>query len=326
MRSNRFPGPCLWLPVVIAILIAGTAMAAEATGARRPAAPWPPAAGQLRVIIDADMANEIDDQHALALALGFPERLEIEAIVAAHFGDAGGPSGIDASFRETEIVLGKAGLAGRIPVKRGSEPFLYRDVPPQSEGVQYIIERALQATPDDPLWLVALGPATDAAAALMLEPRIADRVVVFWHGRTQWPLRCWNFNAYNDIKAARLLFELPTRFVLFDTGTHLTIDMEESKRRFAGTGPLGEYLCNIRLRRPNWSLPTKGVFDLGDIAALVDPGTVRWERTDAPGVDHDLRYDFTRNHGTIVRIYHVERDPTFDLLVTALGKLRSALR
>lgn len=303
------------ITLALAILCAGAA------AAQRPAAPWPPPPGPLRVIIDADTANEVDDQYALALALGSPERFRIEGIVAAHFGDSGGSEGIAKSLRETERVLEKAGLSGRFPVKRGADPFTYRDAPPRSEGVDFIIERARAATPENPLWLVLLGPATDAAAALLREPAIADRLVVFWHGRTQWPVRCWNFNAYNDIKAARLLFSLPCRLVLFDTGTYLRIPAAETARRFAPLGALGAYLHQIRARKP-WDSPAKGFFDLGDIAALADPATVRWERTEAPSVDHDLRYDFTRRNGEIVRIYHVESEPAFQLLEDALKRLR----
>lgn len=287
----------------------------------RPTAPWSPPPGPLRVIIDTDAANEIDDQYALALALGFPERLEIEGIVAAHFGDNGGPDGIDASHAEIERVLALAGRTGSIPVLRGSPPFQFRTAPPSSEGVRFIIERARAATPEHPLWLVLLGPATDAVAALLLEPGIADRLVVFWHGRTEWPDRCWNFNALNDPKAARLVFELPARFVLFDTGANLTMDMEEGARRLAPGGRLGAYLHDIRNRRPAWRMPKKGIFDLGDIAALIDPNSVKWEWTAAPAVGQDLRYDFRRNFGPIVRIHQVDRDRAFDLLDAALGKL-----
>lgn len=213
----------------------------SAAPAERPAAPWPPS-GPVKIIIDADAANEVDDQYALALALGSPGKFRIEGLVAAHFGDAGGSAGIEKSYAEMLRLLELAGLSGKIPVKRGSDPLQYRDRVPQSEGVDFIIERARAATPEDPLWLVLLGPATDAAAALLKEPQIADRLVVFWHGRTQWPVRCWNFNAYNDIRAARLLFELPCRFVLFDTGTYLRIPAEETQRRYAPLGPLGAYL------------------------------------------------------------------------------------
>jgi hypothetical protein len=61
-------------------------------------------------------------------------------------------------------------------------------------------------------------------------------------------------------------------------------------------------------------------------APLVDPGAVRWEKVNAPRVDHDLRYDFSRNHGQIVQIYHVERDHSFDLLEEALRKIDSRRR
>lgn len=290
--------------------------------AGRPAAPWPPPSGALPVIIDTDTGNEVDDQYALALALGAPGRLRLEGLIAAHFGDAGGPTGIDKSYAEIERVLEKAGLPGRFPIKRGADPFQYRDRPPSSEGVDFIIERARRATPDDPLWLVLLGPATDAAAALRKAPDIADRLIVFWHGRTQWPVRCWNFNAYNDARAARLLFELPCRFVLFDTGTYLRIPSAESARRLSPLGPLGAYLHQIRMRTPQLASPDKGFYDLGDMAALIDPSCIRWERVNAPAVEPDLRYDFSKNYGEIVRIYHVESAPAFRLLEEALARLR----
>lgn len=312
MRRGFLPA---WIACAAVVLAAAT----------RPAAPWPPA-GPVRVILDSDAANEVDDQFALALAFGFPERFRIEGAVAAHFGDAGGAGGIGKSQAEIERLLALAGLSGKIPVKRGADPLQYRDRPPSSEGVDFIIERAKAASPEDPLWLVLLGPATDAAAALLKEPAIADRLVVFWHGRTQWPVRCWNFNAYNDTRAARLLFELPCRFVLFDTGTYLRIPVEETARRFAPLGPLGNYLHQIRSREPRFASPGKGFFDLGDTAAIADPSCARWEIVEAPGLDHDLRYDFTRKNGPIVRIYHVETAPAFDLLERALLRLQRPAR
>jgi inosine-uridine nucleoside N-ribohydrolase len=295
-----------------------------AGAANRPQAPWPPPAGQLRLIVDTDAANEIDDQYALALALGSPDRFRLEGIVAAHFGESGGASGISKSYAEIQTVLEKAGMQGKFPVLRGSDPLVYRDQKIQAEGVDFIIARAHEASPEDPLWLVLIGPATDAAAALLKDPSIADRMVIWWHGRTQWPVRCWNFNAINDILAARLLFELPCRFVLFDTGTYLRIDPEESARRFGSLGRLGAYLQEIRHRNPGFMSPKKGFFDLGDVAGLADPSAVRWEKTSAPAVKPDLSYDFTRDNGEIVRIYHIENEPAFHLLENALRRINES--
>lgn len=120
------------------------------------------------------------------------------------------------------------------------------------------------------------------------------------------------------------MFTLQCRLVLFDTGTYLTIPPEESAKRFGPLGPLGSYLHEIRGRKPEFSSPKKGVFDLGDIAALVDPGCVKFERVEAPSVRHNMRYDVTRPQGQIVRIYDVDRDRSFDLLEEALRRLNAA--
>src|SRR3954451_2198437 len=115
--------------------------------AQRPSAPWPPPGGPLRVVIDTDAANEVDDQWAIALALGFPERLKIEGFVAAHYGQRGGAKGIEKSRARLEGTLAAAGLAEKFTRKNGSDPIVYRDRISKSEGVEFIIERARTATP-----------------------------------------------------------------------------------------------------------------------------------------------------------------------------------
>jgi len=318
-RKILLPQKAVLLSLIAVLFFRGSIFAASS----RPLAPWPPPPGTLRLIIDTDAGNEMDDQYALALALGSPQRFHIEGIVAAHFGESGGAQGIEKSYQEIQRVLEKAGTAGTIPVKRGADPLMYRDQAIHSEGVDFIIQQARSATPESPVWLVLLGPATDAAAALLKDPSIADRLVIFWHGRTQWPIRCWNFNAYNDILAARLLFELQCRLVLFDTGEHLLIDPDEGARRFGSLGPLGAYLNEIRHRQAWLMSPSKGIFDLGDIAALADPTIVPWEKVDAPAVTKDLQYDFTKNNGPIMRIYYIDPARTFDLLEQALKRIQA---
>lgn len=296
-------------------------LAASGAAADRPSAPWPPAERPLRVVIDTDAANEIDDQYALALALGKRDRLLIEGFVAAHFGEAGGPAGIEKSYQEIERVLDAAGLNGEIPVKRGVGPLADGGEAPTSDGVEFILERARAASPDDPLWLVLLGPPTDAIAALERDPSVADRLVVFWHVRSEWPKRCRNFNARNDPVATRRVLELPSRLVLFDTGTDLYLAVDESERRYGGIGRLGEYLAAVH--RAKYPDEPKAVFDLGDLAALVDPGAARWERTPVPSVDAELNYDFSRTHGEAVRIRAVDRKRSFDLLEEALKRIEA---
>ena len=299
---------------VLLIALGLLAVALPAGAAERRVPQFPPAEGKIRVIIDADAANEVDDQYAIVLALLSLDRLDIEGFVAAHYGDKGGPQGIDRSFAEINTLLDKAGLAGKIPVKRGSHPLRYGRVVEPSEGIDFIIERAMDPSKTGPLWAIALGPATDLAAAYLKEPRIKDRVNAFWHGRTQWPTKCWNFNAYNDLRAVRTLFESSLPFVLFDTGTDLTLPMEETAQRIRPHGPLGAFLYDIRLREKAWQSPNKGLFDLGDIAALVEPSLAKYEVVNTPGVNWDMLYDHKRTHGQMVRIHSIDRAKTFDLL------------
>ena len=281
----------------------------------------PPKGERIRVVIDSDARNEIDDQWAIALAILSPERFEIEGFVGATF-SSGGPGSVEASAREIETVLEKAGMAGRWPVKRGSHPMQYPFERSDSEGVDFIIERAMAGSPEDPLWVVGLGAATDMASAFLEAPEILDRVVVFWHFRTRWPEKCYNFNVFGDVHAARLIFHSPLSFVLFDTGTYLRCSMEESEREVRPCGELGEYLHEFRHTRAGFASPTKGFFDMGDVAALLDPDIACWEETACPDVERDITYQFRGTKGSILRCYHVDRDGAFGLLYDRLRALR----
>jgi inosine-uridine nucleoside N-ribohydrolase len=286
---------------------------------QRTAPKIPPKDQQIRVIIDSDAKNEVDDQWAIALALLYPERLIIEGFVASNYAHASvGTSGIQKSYDEINLILEKAGFEGKYPVYRGSHPMRYAYEASESEGVDFIIKKAMEATPEDPLWVVALGTATNLASAILKEPKIIDRVIFFWHGRTQWPNRCVNFNVFGDMHAARLLFHYPVSFVLFDTGTHLYCPMDESEKMVRPYGEIGEYLHEIRKINTVFTLPTKGFFDLGDIAALIDPDIAYWEEVQSPYVDLHLNYKFTNSKGRITRCFHVDRGKTFQLLYDRL--------
>ncbi|PIX45040.1 MAG: hypothetical protein COY42_16155 [Armatimonadetes bacterium CG_4_10_14_0_8_um_filter_66_14] len=276
----------------------------------------PPRERQLRVVIDTDAGNEIDDLWALALALRCPERFQIEGFVAANYDNhspGGGPGSLDTSARLIETVVAQAGLAGKFPVKRGSPPMRYQFEPSESEGVDFLIERAMASTAEDPLWVVGLGAATDIASAYLKEPRIVERVVVFWHFRTEWPKRCWNFNVIGDVRAARLVFHSDLAFVLFDTGTDLTCPMEQSAQ-WVEYGPLGRFLHEYRLRSEWYQDPKKGFYDLGDLASLVEPSLATWEVVACPEVNWDLAYAFNGTKGEILRCGAIDRDRTFALL------------
>jgi hypothetical protein len=153
----------------------------------------PPKGQHIRVIIDTDAKNEIDDQWAIALAILSPERFKIEGFVAAPY-LSGGLQSVEKSAQEIELILQKAGLANR------------------------------------------------------------------------------------------------------------------------------QYLHDYRQTRKYFVSAKKGFFDLGDIAALVDPGLASWETVACPEVDWDLSYKFKGTKGKILRCFDINRDKTFQLLYSKLRR------
>lgn len=274
---------------------------------------------KLRVIIDTDAKNEIDDQWAIVLALLSSDRLQIEGFVAANYDNSGGgPEGIEKSYQEIKLLLKKSGFEDKYPVYKGSHPLRYKYEPSESDGVDFIIKTAMESTPSDPIWVVALGSATNLASAYLKNPEIRDRVVFFWHGRTRWPDKCWNFNVFGDRIAAITLFHVPVPLVLFDTGTYLTCPMDESEKHVLPYGEIGKYLHEYRYANDYFQRADKGFFDLGDIAALVDPDIALWQEVSCPEVDPDLSYKFKGTKGKILRCYYIDRDLTFRLLYDKL--------
>jgi len=284
----------------------------------------PPKGEKIRIIIVSDATNEIDDVWAISLALLYPERFDIQGFVGSNYDHSYsgiGPESIEKSVKEIRHIMELAGLKDKYPVYAGADPMQYEFAPGQSEGIDFIIEKAMESTPEDRLWVVGLGSPTDLASAYLKEPRIKDRVVMFWHARTEntWPYRAHNYNIKGDMHASRMMFHAPFPLVLFDTGTHLNAgNLEESEKYIKPYGALGEYMYNYRLRSDYYRSATKGYFDLGDIAALIDPDLGTWEVTECPTVTYYMDYNFHNTNGKLLRCLDMDRDQTFELLYSRL--------
>lgn len=286
----------------------------------------PPKNERMRILIVSDATNEIDDVWAIALAILSPERFDIEGFVGSnydHTHDGIGPKSIEMSVKEIHTILEKAGMKGKYPVYAGAHPMQYEFAASGSEGVDFIIKKAMEGSPEKPLWVIGLGSSTDLASAYLKQPAIKDKVVMFWHGRTEetWPYRAHNYNVKGDMHAARMMFHAPFPLVLFDTGTHLRAGtLEETEKNVKPYGALGEYMYSYRLRSDYFRSTTKGYFDLGDIAVLVDPSLGTWEETRCPTVTPYMDYNFYTDNGMLLRCKYIDRDKTFQLLYDKLKK------
>ncbi len=143
--------------------------------------------GIIRMVLDTDTYNEIDDQFAVVYALLAPERLRVEAIYAAPFSNdrSSGPGdGMEKSYEEIQRLLERLNIPSQGLVYRGSTGYLTgRSDPERSPAALDLVARAMAAPQDDPLYVVAIGAITNVAAALLMEPEIIRHIVVVWLGR-----------------------------------------------------------------------------------------------------------------------------------------------
>ena len=236
-------------------------------------------AGRLRVVIDTDTYNEVDDQFALVYALFSPERIGLEAIYAAPFTNeraADPASGMSQSYEEILRLFALMKRSADGLAIRGSESYLDASLEPRPcPAVLDLIERAKSASPEQPLFVIGLAAATNIATAILLDPSIIRNIVVVWLGghALYWP-DTNEFNLRQDIPAARVLLDSGVPLVLVPcngVARLLDITLADLERHVEPCGALGAYLTAcIRGYSDDhlgWSKP---LWDVAAIAHLVN--------------------------------------------------------
>ncbi|MEM9775523.1 MAG: nucleoside hydrolase [Chloroflexota bacterium] len=307
--------------------------------------------GRIRMVLDTDTYNEIDDQFAVVHALLSPERLAVEAIYAAPFYNhlANTPGhGMALSFEEIGRLLDRLNLSADGFAFRGSAGFLDDyDHPLKSEAVNDLISRAMGAADDNPLYVVAIGALTNIASAILLEPEIIHKIVLVWLGGTalHWP-HAFEFNLEGDVLASRLIFDCGVPLVMVPcTGvtTHLHTTVPEIDKHVLGKGDIGDFLA-VRFKAYSddhfgWS---KEIWDIAPIAYLINsswlpsnivsspiltqrtPADIR-KLQSAGWHEGELMWSFDPGRHPIRYIYHLQRDPIFRDLFTKLEHYASGL-
>jgi len=283
-----------------------------------------PARGEkMRLLIDTDAANEIDDLYAVALAVACPERFELEGLVATHFAQKTGPESIEQSYQLLLELFAKGGMEGRYRIEKGGDPMMYQTVPQESPGARFIIERAHAGSVDDPLWVVALGAMSNVASALLIDPSIREKVRLVCHVRSEWswPERSEQFNVGGDPQAVRALLTSGAPLVWFDTGQQLTCPMDVTEKNLVPLGGMPAYLHEFRKRATWFQKDNKGFFDLGDIAWMVDPDVCTNEVVDVPHMDWVMKFQHRGDLGRMLRVHTCKKEPVWGLFFERMRQL-----
>lgn len=276
--------------------------------------------GRLRMVLDTDTYNEIDDQFALVYALLSPDRLNVEAVYAAPFHNprSSGPAdGMEKSYEEILRLLARLGRSPEGFAFKGAPAFLGEtEKPVESPAVHDLIARALATGEDDPLYVVAVGAITNVASAILMEPRIIEKIVVVWLGghALHWP-DSREFNLRQDVPAARAVFDSGVPLVhvpCLGVTSHLTLAPAEIEEYVRGRGAIGDYLADIFVEfvgtTPGRS---KVLWDMAAVAYLLNPSWTPADLVHSPIITDQATWSFDPTRHLIRSVRYVARDPIF---------------
>lgn len=303
----------------------------------------------VRLVIDTDAANEIDDQFALTWALLSPQALRIEAVYAAPFSfahrrdrlPAASPDappfnppgeGMRRSLEEILRMFSLAGVPAAGRVFAGSDRYLDACLQAvRSPAVEHLVDCARATAEDRPLYVLALGCVTNIASALLLAPDIAERIVVVWTSGYPSTAQHVNnsFNLEQDLPASQYLLDCGVPLVYlpgFHVGAQLRLSSAEVAQHVRGRGPLGDALARLFNDNPLWPIypvdtrrPYSWVmWDLICVAWLLSPLWVPSTLVATPRLDRQRRWRPGTGRHLMREGYAVERDAIFNDLFAKL--------
>ena len=214
------------------------------------------------VIIDSDIYNGIDDQFAVSYVLSCPQQMNLLGITAAPYSaencalsspqqmnsnsatiaplpskDVTSPAyGMTQSYYEVMKILTLFRMEALAKqVFMGSTAFLSSEFEPlESNAAEFIIAEAKKHTPEAPLYILALGPATNIASALLMDPSIVKNcIIVRYSGKTA-------FNINQDVAAANVLAASGVSIIECDDTYCVT--KQELQEQLYGKNPVAHYL------------------------------------------------------------------------------------
>ncbi len=162
-----------------------------------------------KIILDSDTYNEMDDQYAIAYALGC-DKIDVIGLTAAPFKNGRSTSfadGMEKSYGEIFRVLDVTNKTGTCEVLRGADDSISRQpgfAPVDNPASRYIIKMAKES--DEIIYVLGTGMCTNITSAILLDPSIKENICVIWLGTNARNVRdVGEFNLNQDYRAGQLL-------------------------------------------------------------------------------------------------------------------------
>ncbi len=280
---------------------------------------------KIRVILDTDANNELDDQHAIAYMLFNGDVFDVEGITVNR---TEGGGGIENHYEEARRVVELCGLRDTIEIYKGADKG-FDEIRGQigeadhdgAKAVDFIISRA-RAQADRRLVLMPVGKLTNIALAILKAPDIKENVRVVWLGSNYPEPR--EYNHINDLAAVKYVLESGVDFEIAvvrynkPSGTHaVQTTLPDIRNKMPGKGPHvtkpvsgrhgGNFTCfgdysvslfeNINLYGDP---PARALYDMAAVAIVKNPSWAESVRIPAPNLVDGKWVEQPGNSHTIV--------------------------
>lgn len=279
-----------------------------------------PPTGKVKMVLDTDTYNEVDDQFALAYAFLSKEKIELQAVYAAPFKNDRSESpgdGMEKSYQEIQRLLKMLGKSPEGFAFRGSDRYL-EDVtkPIRSEAALDLVKKAMESSPENPLYVVPVGCITNIASAILIEPKIIENIVVVWLGGNDinWPHQK-EFNLMQDVPAAQVVLNSGVPLVIMPCRpvvSHFHTTLPELSYYLKGKNELADYLYNCVAEysggKEAWS---KVIWDVTAVAWLVNSSWIPTNLLHSPVLTDQVTYSVDQSRHFIRMATSLNRDAIF---------------
>lgn len=276
--------------------------------------------GKLNMVLDTDTYNEVDDQFALCYSLLSRERLNVQAVYAAPFFNdrsSGPEDGMEKSYDEIVRLLGTMNLQSQGFVFKGSRSYLPgEDTPVISPAAEDLVKKGMAMPEGELLYVTAIGAITNVASALLMEPRLVEKICVIWLGGhpLTWPT-AREFNLMQDVKAARVILNSGVPFILvpcMGVASHLTASIPELEAFLGGKNEMCDALVKLFSEYTDdpfgWA---KEIWDVSTIGLLVNPDWAPMAVEPSPLLSEDCRWSRDASRHPIGVVQWLNRNAIF---------------
>jgi inosine-uridine nucleoside N-ribohydrolase len=300
---------------------------------------------KLKILIDTDANNELDDQHALAYAFLNSDVFDVVGVMVNNTRNG---DGIQGQYDEALRIIRLFNLENKIPLMKGAEKSyveivgeINQPIFDGSDAVDFIIEKSLQSG-DEKLVLVPVGKLTNIALAIKKEPKIIDKIRVVWLG-ANYP-DPGEYNLDNDTTSVNPVIESGVEFEMVTvrygqpSGTAaVTVTREEVQQNLAGKGPksdaeitgrhggtftvFGDYSANLFEHAEMYgNPPSRALFDMAAVAILKNPEWGQKTEVNAPKLQGIGWIEQPENQNKIIIWENFNRDAIVNDLFELMEK------